>query len=72
MKDPQAQILNLLMTGRPIESPELIRECQGWDFRKSICRLKNKGFHIISEPTPGKRYFTYRLLQPINEQERLL
>ena len=68
---PQKQILQMLLTGRPIRSREFIRECLGWDHRRVISRLR-KRYNIVSEIKPGEREATYRMLLEIKEQERLL
>jgi hypothetical protein len=67
--NPQSQILEMLRTGRPIKSREFIRDCQGWDHRKAISRLRRQGWNIVSEIQPGEREATYRL-EP--SQEKLI
>ena len=60
--NPQAQILEMLRTGKPIKSREFIRDCQGWDHRKAICRLRRQGWDIRSEIPRGEREAVYRLV----------
>ena len=64
---PQKMILEMLMSGRPIRSREFIRECQGWDHRKAISRLRRMGWNITSEIQKGEREATYRLVLPTQE-----
>jgi hypothetical protein len=52
--DQQAQILDIIRTRRAVYSRELIRECQGWDFRKAITRLRRKGFPIVNVSPAGR------------------
>lgn len=39
----QDKVLRMLKERRVVRSREFIRECQGWDHRKIICRLRAKG-----------------------------
>lgn len=49
----QEMILNMLRTRKVVKSREFIRECQGWDFRKCITRLRHKGYPIENLNPPG-------------------
>lgn len=53
-EDQQAIILEMLKTRKMVRSREFIRECQGWDFRKAITRLRRQGFPIRNISPPGQ------------------
>lgn len=50
----QQQILEMIRARRAVQAREFIRECQGWDFRKAICRLVKKGYPIYNIMPPGQ------------------
>lgn len=50
--NPQAQILEMLKSRKVVRSREFIRDCQGWDFRKVITRLRKQG-HPIQNIAPA-------------------
>ncbi len=65
MNGAQQQILDMLRTRGAVWSREFIRECEGWDFRKSISRLRRighrLGFTITNISTPGQEArYVYR------------
>jgi Helix-turn-helix domain len=70
--EPQKMILEMLRTGRQIKSREFIRDCQGWDHRKAISRLRRQGWNIHSEIRPGEHEATYQLLPHFTKQMGLL
>ncbi len=50
---PQDQILEMLRTRKIVKGREFIRECQGWDFRKCITRLRRQGYPIVNVAPAG-------------------
>jgi hypothetical protein len=61
--NPQAKVLEMLKNRGSVTSPEFVRECQGWDHRKCISRLRRQGHQIISRKVDGKNYHEYLLYE---------
>lgn len=59
--EQQAKVLDMLQTRGAVRSRDFVRECQGWDHRKIITRLRRAGHPIENVNPPGvEACYVYR------------